>query len=177
MKKLSIVAICLLICSLTAAFAACGYSNQLSLSIGDGIVPDDAVTIQIDYNDTWTSSESEPLLSVKCGHESDAVLADEYSLALSDADPLFAENGYTMTAIATFTKADIEGVSADGGKVSGSSSDVLIGELGNYLPKGEGVITAYFVFYSSNTDFKDVTTYSAHEFSYEWVGDNQIQLV
>ena len=67
------------------AFAACGYGSELTLSMGDGLVPDDAVSIQLKYNDTW--NDGDVIYSAKFGHESEAVLADEYTLAFSDANP------------------------------------------------------------------------------------------
>ena len=155
------------------AFAACGYGSELTLSMGDGLVPDDAVSIQLKYNDTW--NDGDVIYSAKFGHESEAVLADEYTLAFSDANP--SSDSYTLKSIFSFTKAALEPNTVSGGRFSGDANEIKIDDLSQYLPEGEGVLTVYLVFYSTDTDFGNITTYASHEIQFEWVSDTQVQLV
>ena len=91
MKKILTAIICLVLSLFV--FAGCGNSTELTISIGDGKVDNDAVSLLLKYNDTWKSGEK--IFTVNYGHESDAVLADEYSVSFCDVDPLF-ENSVTL---------------------------------------------------------------------------------
>mgnify|MGYP002798254903 FL=1 len=91
MKKIFTAIICLVLSLFV--FAGCGNSTELTISIGDGKVDNDAVSLLLKYNDTWKSGEK--IFTVNYGHESDAVLADEYSVSFCDVDPLF-ENSVTL---------------------------------------------------------------------------------
>ena len=155
------------------AFAACGYGSELTLSLGDGLGPDDAVSIHL--NSTATSNDGDVIYSAKFGHESEAVLADEYTLAFSDANP--SSDRYTLKSIFSFTKAALEPNTVSGGRFSGDANEIKIDDLSQYLPEGEGVLTVYLVFYSTDTDFGNITTYASHEIQFEWVSDTQVQLV
>ena len=64
-----------------------------------------------------------------------------------------------------------------GGRFSGDANEIRIDGLSQYLPEGEGVLTVYLVFYSTDTDFGNITTYASHEIQFEWVSDTQVQLV
>ncbi len=58
-----------------------------------------------------------------------------------------------------------------GGSFSGSASEVIVDDLSACLPQGEGVCTVYIVLHSSDTDYSDITTFAAHELTYEWQED------
>lgn len=70
-------------------FAGCGGGTELTISIGNGSVPDDGVSVKLVYGDTWKNGEK--VFDLNYGHESEAVLADEYYVSFSDEDPLFAD--------------------------------------------------------------------------------------
>lgn len=155
MKKLS-AALCIPFSLLL--FAGCGGSN-LSISIGDGLVPNDAVTANINYSDTW--KDQEVIFSVSFSHESEAVLADEYQLALSDVDPLFSDS-HTFITVASVTKEQL----------TSFKQDVKFEDLSGVLPQGDGTCSVWLVFYSTDTDFDNITTFGSHEFQYEWQGED-----
>ena len=164
MKKIAV-----LVCTIFSLLFLCGcYGSELVISIGDGSVPDDGVSIQLKYNDVWKNGDA--IFAVNYGHESAAVLADEYYLAFSDADPLFSDN-INLTQIYSFTKSDLESRTVNNGKFSGESGEIVIDDLSSCLPKQDGTCTVYLVFYSSDTDFSSIITFSRHEFNYEWQQD------
>ena len=82
----------------------------------------------------------------------------------------------TLHTIFSFTKADLEGRTVSGTRFSGDAAEIVAGTLSDVLPQGEGTCTAYIVLSSSVTDFSDITTYSAHEFTYEWQ-ENGLKLI
>ena len=58
-----------------------------------------------------------------------------------------------------------------GGSFSGAEAEIVINDLSDYLPQGEGTQSVYLVLHSTDTNFKNITTFSAHEFTYEWQED------
>ncbi len=148
--------------------AGCGGGTELIISIGDGNVENDSVSVQLKYGDTWENDTK--IFDVNYGHESQAVLADEYYIALCEKDPLF-ENGLTLHNIFIIKKADLEGRTVSGGKFSGKPSGVSVPELTDVLPAGEGTLSVYIVLYSTDTDFSDITSFASHEITFEWDGE------
>ncbi len=170
MKKIVPVLLCALLS--LALFAGCA-SNDLTISIGNGMIENDGVSVRLQYGDTW--NDNEKIFTVHYGHESEAVLADNYYISFCDADPTF-ESSVTLHTIFSFTKADLEGRTVSGTRFSGDAAEIVAGTLSDVLPQGEGTCTAYIVLSSSVTDFSDITTYSAHEFTYEWQ-ENGLKLI
>lgn len=161
MKKIATI-----LCAFFALFLFAGCAdNDLIISIGNGSVPDDSVSVQLKYSDTWKNGDE--IFTVNYGHESAAVLAEEYYIAFFDQDPLLSSS-YTANTIYSFKKADLEGRTVSNGRFSGKAGKIVIDDLAAVLPQGDGACTAYIVFYSSETDFDDITTFSSHEISYEW---------
>lgn len=109
------------------------------------------------------------------GHESDAVLADEYSVSFCDVDPLF-ENSVTLKKIYSFTKADLEDRTVDNGRFSGKEGEIIAGDLEDYLPQGEGTLSVYIVLSSTDTDFGNITTFASHEIEFQWQ-DGAVKIV
>lgn len=148
--------------------AGCGGGGELTISIGDGMKENDAVSVLFKYSDTW--KEDETIFRINYGHESDAVLADEYTLSFCDSDPTFS-NDFELKAVYSFRKVELEGRTVSGGSFSGAEAEIVINDLSDYLPQGEGTQSVYLVLHSTDTDFKNITTFSAHEFTYEWQED------
>ena len=174
MKKAITVIIVAIVCLL--ALTACMYDHELTIGIGDGSVPDDGVSVKLKYNNEWTGSKEEPLFKINYGHESKAALADEYTVAFSNKDPLLSSS-YTMNAIFSFDKASLQGRSVSGTKFSGEEADIIVEDLSAVLPSGEGVCSVFIVFYSTDTDFNDITTFASYEIKYEWTGENTVTVV
>lgn len=164
-----------LLCAAASLFllVGCGSSHDLVISIGDGMIENDSVSVQLKYSDTWSNGEK--IFTVNYGHESEANLADIYNLSFCDVDPMFEDN-VTLHTIFSFTKADLEGRSVSGTDFSGSETEIILEDLSALLPQGEGTCTAYIVLSSSDTDFSKITTFTAHEFTYEWQ-ENGLQLI
>lgn len=150
-------------------FAGCGGGTELTISIGNGSVPDDGVSVKLVYGDTWKSGEK--VFDVNYGHESEAVLADEYFVSLSAEDPWFEES-VVLNSIFSFKKADLEERTVSGGKFSGKAVSITIDDLSSVLPQGNETCTAYIVLHSTATDFSDITTFSSHEITFEWQGED-----
>ena len=150
-------------------FAGCSGSTELIISIGNGMIENDAVSVKLVYDDTWKNGEK--IFDLNYGHESEAVLADEYYVSFSDENPLFA-GGVTFHTFYTIKKADLEGRTVSGGRFSGKATGVAINDLASVLPAGEGECTAEIVLHSSDTDFSDITTFASHTITYEWDGEN-----
>ena len=171
MKKIFTAIICLVLSLFV--FAGCGNSTELTISIGDSKKENDAVSVLLKYNDTWKSGEK--IFTVNYGHESDAVLADEYSVSFCDVDPLF-ENSVTLKEIYSFTKADLEDRTVDNGRFSGKEGEIIAGDLEDYLPQGEGTLSVYIVLSSTDTDFGNITTFASHEIEFQWQ-DGAVKIV
>lgn len=171
MKKLAI-----LLCAILSAcfLAGCGASHEYKITIGDGNKVNDGVSVQLKYGDSWKNGEK--IFTVNYGHESEAVLAEEYSLSFSDSNPNFSDN-VTLKTIFSFQKSDLEGRTVEGSKFFGKASEIKIDDLSAYLPQGEAdeTCTVYLVFSSSDTDFENITTYNVAEFNYVWQ-DNGVKL-
>ncbi len=166
MKKTVPVVVCALLSLFL--FVGCGGGTELTISIGNGMVENDSVSVRLEYGDAWKNGES--IFTVNYGHESDAVLADEYFLSFCDVDPMF-EDTVNLHTVFSFKKADLEDRTVSGGSFSGSASEVVVDDLSACLPQGEGVCTVYIVLHSSDTDYSDITTFAAHELTYEWQED------
>lgn len=150
-------------------FAGCGGGTELTISIGNGSVPDDGVSVKLVYGDTWKNGEK--VFDLNYGHESEAVLADEYYVSFSDEDPLFADT-ITLHTFYTIKKADLEGRTVSGDNFSGKAVEVMVGDLASVLPAGEGTCTAEIVLHSSDTDFSNITTFASHTITFEWQGED-----
>lgn len=153
-------------------FTGCG-GTELIISIGDGMVENDSVSVKLVYGGKWKNGEK--IFDLNYGHESEAVLADEYYVSFSDEDPLFADT-IELHTFFTIKKADLEGRTVSGGKFSGKAVEVMVGDLASVLPAGEGTCTAEIVLHSSDTVFSDVTTFASHTITFEWDGGN-VQII
>ena len=171
MKKIILIILSAM-CMLSVS-SGCANSAELVISIGDGMVENDSVSVQLKYGETWENGGK--IFTVNYGHESNADLAEEYSLSFCDVDPMFKEN-LNLHTIFTFKKADLEDRSVSGGKFSGNEDEIVIEDLAECLPQGEGTCTAYLVLHSSDTDFSVITSFVSHEFTYEWQ-ENGIKLI
>lgn len=100
MKKTVPVFVCALLSLFL--FVGCGGGTELTISIGNGMVENDGVSVRLEYGDTWKNGES--IFTVNYGHESDAVLADEYFLSFCDVDPMF-EDTVNLHTVFSFKKA------------------------------------------------------------------------
>lgn len=167
MKKLLLPFIGALIAVLM--LAGCSGGTELIISIGDGTVANDGVSVKLVYGDTWKNGEK--IFDLNYGHESEAVLADEYYVSFSDKDPMFADT-VNLHTFYSFKKADLEGRTVSGGNFSGKAAEVIIEDLAAVLPAGEGTCTAEIVLHSSDTDFSNITTFSSYTITFEWDGEN-----
>ena len=84
---------------------SCGYDNEINLGIGDGTKVEDAVRIYLNFNNVWEVQKD--VLFINYGHEKNAVLQDEYNLAISKTDPIFSNN-VELKNIYSFTKEMLE---------------------------------------------------------------------
>ena len=65
---------------------SCGYDNEINLGIGDGTKVEDAVRIYLNFNNVWEAQKE--VIFINYGHEKNAVLQDEYNLAISKTDSI-----------------------------------------------------------------------------------------
>ena len=114
---------------------------------------------------------------MRYGHESQAVLADRYDLSISKTDPLYSPDSYTLQTIYSFTKEDLlpKTVTMKGFDSHYSSKtldSIQFTDLSSYfeITEKDEVKQAYFVFSSTNTNFRDITTFGTHDINYTFDG-------
>lgn len=158
----------------TLALVSCGSDVSLNIGMGDGQKEDDAVYANIVYGTTWKNEGTK--LKVRYGHEANAELADEYYLAFSDTNPLTSSSIH-FSVIHNIKKADLEErtVAMKGWdfKYNTKLETVELNNLTNFFSTTEDKETKefYLTFYSSDTNFTDITTYSSHRFVYSFNGE------
>ena len=172
MKKKSLL--CLLF---IASLTSCGtFGNRnVDFGIGDGTKENDSVRINLQYLSKWTNDKV--VIKVRYGHESQAVLANRYDLSISKTNPLFSPDNYTLQTIYSFTKDDLlpKTVTIKGydSHYSNNTLDsIQFTDLSSYfeITEKDEVKQAYFVFSSTNTNFRDITTFGTHDINYTFDG-------
>lgn len=153
---------------------SCGYDNEINLGIGDGAKVEDAVRIYLNFNNVWEVQKD--VLFINYGHEKNAVLQDEYKLAISKTDPIF-NNNVELKIIYSFTKEMVEPntISNDKLNTQGKYNSIKFDNF-NFFDKTESneIKKFYFVFYNNNSDFKNITTYNTSEISYSFDGNKVV---
>ena len=155
---------------------SCGYDTVLDLGIGDGTKEDAAVRLCMKFNDTWEPNKE--AIYVNYGHEKNADLQERYNLSISKNDPTFSNN-IELKTIYSFTKDLLEPkeVVENGFEFTyqGDFAPITF-ESFDFLDKTENGETKnfYFVFSHDNSDFKNITTFTASKIEYSYDGNKVV---
>lgn len=172
MKKSGLLCL-LLMCTLTS----CGTfgDRNVNFGIGDMRKENESIRINLQYLSKWTNQKA--VIKVRYGHESQAVLADNYRLSISKTNPVYEPNNISLQTIYSFTKEDLlpKTVTIKGydSHYSNQTLDnIQFADLSSYfeITEKDEVKQAYFVFSSTNTNFRDITTFGTHDINYTFDG-------
>ena len=118
----------------------------------------------------------EGVIFINYGHEKNAVLQDEYNLAISKTDPIFSNN-VELKNIYSFTKVMLEPNTISNNKLNSQEkyNSIKFDDF-NFFEKTEKdeMKKFYFVFYNNISDFKNVTTFNTSEISYSFDGNKVV---
>ncbi len=147
--------------------AGCANSDiELTLSIGDGMVENDAVKLIFGLNNTiGPDFVFEGYLTA----EKDAVIKDEYVFTYSHDDPLLSDDTYIESTIFKWNKTDID--ASKSGDSYGELKFKSEVDLENTFPKDLETKTVYFVFHATDWNRDKITEFGYTEYNYEWKDD------
>lgn len=154
--------------SVLALLTSCsGHDIELTLSIGDGSIPNDAVQLYFGLDNTIGKDFSfEGYLTA----EKDAVIKDEYVFTFSHNDPLLSSDTYTETTIFRWNKTDIDATKSEDSY--GELNFKAAIDLEATFPKDLETKTVFFVFHASDWNRDSITDYGYTEYDYTWDGDS-----
>ena len=170
MKKRNLLISLLAVLSLTSCDS---FSCELDTGVRTDGIENSAVRLNIKYKETWANDEV--VMRARFGHQENAVLHAQYYLSISETNPLYSPNNYTLTTIFSFNKEQLEPntVTQKGWEYKYSSkeySEIKFSNLENIFKKTDSESTFYLVFYSSETNFSNITQFNSSEFKYTFNG-------
>lgn len=156
---------CLVMISLFFMFTmvSCGPKYEVILSMGDGRVEDDNVTVAYDIHEKLKDGY---VLKGKMIAEKNANMALDYYFTISFDDPLSSSN-YSEKVLFSVKGADFEKEKTSNG-YGPIKFEIKLEKLESYFEKTDTEKQVYLVIHGSEWNKSDITTYNSSRYTYKW---------
>ena len=158
---------CLLSLSAVLLLASCSSGTNVSIGVGNGKIPDDAIYANFSVADSFKDGYK---ISGKFTAKKNANLETNYVFAIADSDPVFSSS-YNESVLVKLTGDMMKATKKSNGTYGGVKFSIQLTNLSSYFTKTSESKDVYCVLRDENyTDRTDITKVNSSHFNYTFDG-------